>query len=96
MESAPDHDPENENDGSLNHGPQPLDALLTELGLENGDLVEASTEQLTYKVVGKARRGRELTSRAQKKVLAAVRAALKARGEKRLLELADLFNYGGR
>ena len=36
----------------------PLDELMTELGLSNADLVKASTEQLTFKMVQKARGGR--------------------------------------
>jgi len=42
-------------------GPQPLDAIITNWGLGNHDLVEASPEQLTHKQVVRARNGRRLT-----------------------------------
>jgi hypothetical protein len=72
-------------------GVQPLDALMNEAQMRNHDLVEASTEGLTHKQVGKARRGRKLTRRLQEKVLGAWNGA---RGEER--EVAELFNYRGR
>ena len=76
-------------------GIQPVDALLTELGLGNHELVEASTEQLTHKQVQKARKGRRLTKNLQMKVKNAVEGALRARGETRSFTLVDLFNYRG-
>ena len=72
-------------------GVQPLDALMEEVPMRNHDLVAASGEGLTHKQVAKARRGRKLTLRLQRKVLAAWN---KARGEER--EVGDLFNYQGR
>ena len=42
-------------------GIQPLDALITNWGLDNHALVEASPEQLTHKQVVRARNGRRLT-----------------------------------
>jgi hypothetical protein len=62
-------------------GPQPLDGLLLELGLDNHDLVAASTEQLTHKQVQKARRGRYVTPNIRRKVLHALRSALAVRAE---------------
>ena len=53
---------------------QPLDSLMNELGLTNHNLVAASAENLTHKQVSKARQGRKVTSRIQKKVLAALAA----------------------
>ena len=55
-------------------GPQPLDALLAELGIDNHALVAASTEQLTHKQVQKARKGRYITRNIQGKILAALNA----------------------
>ena len=52
---------------------EPLDSLMTRLGLTNADLVKASAEQLTFKMVQKARKGRPLTLNVQKKILAALR-----------------------
>ena len=53
-------------------GPQPLDEVLTRLGLSNADLVAASTEQLTHKMVQKGRKGRRLTPNVQMKILKAL------------------------
>jgi hypothetical protein len=61
-------------------GPQPLDRILNELGLSNADLVRASKEQLSFKVVQKARKGRKLTPNLQGKVLRALLAAHPAGG----------------
>jgi hypothetical protein len=70
-------------------GAQPLDALMKKLGLSNHALVAASTEQLSHKVVQKARKGRRLTPKAKTKVLNALQAALPDRKFAR----RDLFNY---
>ncbi len=61
---------------------------MVSLGLNNHDLVAASEEQLTHKMVAKARRGRWMTMRLRLKVL---RALNNATG--REYALADLFNY---
>jgi hypothetical protein len=74
-------------------GPQPLGALMQRLGLANGDLVAASPSQLTHKVVGKARSGRRLTLRAQRKVLDALN---RTGAEGTPFRLPDVFNYEGR
>lgn len=68
---------------------QPLDILMTRLGVSNADLVNASTEQLTFKMVQRARKGRELKPRIQEKILTAflaVKPNLKLRRR-------DLFRY---
>ena len=80
----------------MDAGPQPIDALLDELGLDNHALVDASTEQLTHKVVAKARKGRKLTARAQEKVLRALVAAAKASDPDASYQMTDLFTYEGR
>jgi len=77
---------------TLNHGVQPLDALLTELGIGNHDLVAASTDQLTHKQVQKARKGRQLSASVQRKVLAALQ---KAAGGERTFAVNELFTYRG-
>ncbi|NLF93948.1 MAG: hypothetical protein GX564_08675 [Oligosphaeraceae bacterium] len=73
---------------SREFGPQPIVAILQELGLRNRDLVTASTEQLTYKMVAKACRGRWLSNNVRGKVLRALNKA-----SDRKYTLADLFNY---
>ena len=61
---------------------------MNELGIANHDLVAVSTEQLTHKMVAKARRGRWLSSAVRQKIL---RAWNKATNRTDIL--ADLFNY---
>ena len=73
----------------LDHGTQPLDAIMNSLGLNNADLVAASTEFLTHKQVNKARKGRRLTVNIQMKVLNALN---KLSGEKKYRR-EDLFSY---
>jgi hypothetical protein len=70
-------------------GTQPLDALMTKLKLSNHDLVAASTEQLSHKMVQKGRKGRRLTAKAKNKILAALHAAC----PDRQFAHRDLFNY---
>jgi hypothetical protein len=69
-------------------GEQPLARLLTELGLKSHDLVAASTEQITHKMVQRGCKGRRLTKNVQRKLL---RAFDKATGETH--KLTDLFTY---
>src|SRR3989338_8101635 len=52
--------------------PQPLDTLMNKLGLSNADLVNASTEQLSFKMVQKGCKGRHLTPNIQEKILTAL------------------------
>ncbi len=72
----------------LEHGPQPIAALLARLGLSNHQIVAASTEQVTHKMMAKACRGRFLSSKVRQKILRAVNAASGG-----TYNLADLFNY---
>jgi len=73
----------------IENGVQPLDALLTSLHIKNSDLVAQSSEQLSHKVVAKARKGRRLTINAKHKILNALNAFQKEKTYK----LFDLFNY---
>ena len=77
-----------------NHGPQPLDLLMTELGIANRELVGASTGQLTHKQVQKGRKGRKLTPNLQRKIANALNAICAGREIDRVFKRADLFNYG--
>jgi hypothetical protein len=70
-------------------GLQPLDAVMTRLGLVNSALVEATTEQLTHKMVQKGRNGRRLTPHIRSKILKALNSAS---AEEKFI-LRDLFNY---
>ena len=72
-------------------GPQPLGALLSKHGLTNRDLVAASTEQITHKMVNRAVRGRRLTPN----VMAKLRNALNRAAESQYT-LSDLFTYAKR
>lgn len=70
-------------------GVQPLEKIMTDLKLTNHDLVAASTEQLSHKVVQKARKGRRLTPNLKHKIL---NALIKLKPEAKLT-LTKLFNY---
>lgn len=69
-------------------GEQPVAKLMDVLGLKAHDLVTASTEQITHKMVARARKGRWLTPHVCQKILNALN---KASGK--AYELRDLFNY---
>ena len=71
-------------------GAQPLDRVLLELGLSGRDLVRASTEQLTHKMVAKARRGRRVTANVQGKILNALN---RVRPRDPPFRLDELFAY---
>lgn len=71
-----------------NHGVQPIAAIMERLELAPHDLVKASTEQLTHKMVSRAAKGRQLTSNTRGKVLRALAAAS---GES--FRADQLFNY---
>jgi hypothetical protein len=69
-------------------GEQPLARLLTELGLKPHDLVAASTEQITHKMVQRGCKGRRLTRNVQGKLLRALNTA-----SGNTYGLPDLFTY---
>ena len=71
-----------------NLGEQPIAAKMKEHGLSNHDLVNASTEQITHKMVAKACKGRRLTKNVQNKVIRAMNASSGQNYSKQ-----DLFNY---
>ena len=83
----------------FDYGEQPLEGVMTGVGLSNHDLVAASGEGLTHKQVGRARRGRRLTRKMQEKVVRALNAAGK-KGEDGMEDgmeygVKDVFNYRG-
>lgn len=69
-------------------GPQPIAGIMAKLNLKPHDLVAASSQQLTHKMVSRACKGRRLTLNAQLKVLNALNLAS---GQN--YSLRDLFNY---
>ncbi|MBF0484307.1 MAG: hypothetical protein HQL25_06335 [Candidatus Omnitrophica bacterium] len=69
-------------------GTQPIDDILKSLNLDNTHVVRASTEQLTHKMLKKAREGRRLTPHLQMKILKALNAATG-----KSFTIKDLFNY---
>ncbi len=82
-------------DKEMEKGVQPLDAVMTRLNVTNQNIVERSTEQLTFKVVAKGRKGRRITLNAQMKILNALNAwnALFGPEPEKPFVLKDLFNY---
>lgn len=78
-----------------NLGIQPLDAILTGLGLGNHALVAASPQPLTHKAVQRARKGRRLTPHMQRRIAEALlRAAASAgRAPESPWTPRELFSY---
>ena len=75
-------------ENSRDYGPQPLAGILAERGLRNQQVVAASTEPLTHKMLAKGCRGRYLSPKVRQKIL---RALNRLTGE--TFTLAHLFNY---
>ena len=71
-----------------NLGEQPIAKLMDELQLKPADLVRASTEHITHKMVSRACKGRWLTPHVRIKVMNALN---KASGE--AVSEKELFNY---
>ena len=79
-----------DNDMGMEHayGPQPIAAIIEKRKLKPNDLVSASTEQITHKMVSRACKGRRLSRRVQLKILKALNTAT---GQE--YKLKDLFTY---
>ena len=75
-------------ENELNFGAQPIAKIIEEKGFKPHDLVEASTEQITHKMVTRACKGRKLSQ----KVKVKIQNALNNATEKQY-NLKDLFNY---
>ena len=71
-----------------NLGEQPLAELMQRHELDRHDMVAASSEQITHKMVARAMKGRRLTANTMDKVH---RAWNRASGQER--ERGDLFDY---
>lgn len=72
-----------------NLGEQPIASLLTAHHLKAHDLVAASAEPITHKMIARACKGRRLTPHVQGKILRALNAA-----SGKSFDLHELFNYG--
>ena len=78
---------------SMDVGVQPLDAIMTEKGIKNHDLVAAvKPGTITHKQVQKARKGRRLTVHMQEKIL----EALNAYSAPDTYGFEQVFNYRGK
>ncbi len=69
-------------------GEQPIAKIMAVQGLKAGDLVTCSTEQITYKMISRAVKGRRLTPTVKVKILNALNIV-----SKKSYVLKDLFNY---
>lgn len=67
---------------------QPIAQIIAEHNLKPNDIVAASTEQITHKMISRAVKGRMLTPNIKSKILNALN---KAAGKN--YSLNDLFNY---
>ncbi|MFT7680206.1 MAG: hypothetical protein ACI8QC_004212 [Planctomycetota bacterium] len=76
-------------DTERNLGVQPIQALLEHHALKPKDIVDASQEQMTHKMVSRAAKGRMLTRNTREKVLRALNLATS-----KSYVMKDLFNYG--
>jgi hypothetical protein len=72
----------------LDLGEQPLAAILSEQKLKSHDLVAASTEHITHKMVARGCKGRRLSRHVQTKLLRALNTASGA-----TYAHSDLFTY---
>lgn len=70
------------------YGPQPIAELLEKHNLKAHDLVAASTEQITHKMVSRACKGRKLSRRVQFKLVNALNTAAEQN-----YTLKDCFTY---
>ncbi|HOD11922.1 MAG TPA: hypothetical protein PLO93_01015 [Candidatus Omnitrophota bacterium] len=69
-------------------GEQPIKKIMETHHLCAHDLVAASAEQITHKMIAKAIKGRRLTPHVQKKILSALNAICQKEYTRN-----DLFNY---
>ncbi len=80
-------------DIEMDVGVQPLDAIMTEKGIKNHDLVEVAPPGfITHKQIQKGRKGRRLSMHMQDKVLDALNAFVAPES----YEFKELFNYRGK
>jgi hypothetical protein len=75
----------------MDEGVQPLDKIMKQLMLTDADLVDRSTDNLTFKMMLKARKGRRLKARNQLRVLRALNDCCL----EQKFTLEDIFTYKG-
>ena len=71
-----------------NLGPQPIAEIMAKFGLKAHDLVAASTQQITHKMVARGCKGRRLTDNSKRKILNALNLATN-----KSYKVSELFNY---
>jgi len=71
-----------------NLGEQPIALIMVESEITSHDIVAASTEHITHKMVSRACKGRRLTRNVQHKILRAL-----CKHTEKSYALSDLFNY---
>lgn len=76
------------NEIQRNMGVQPLTSIMDEKHLTAHDLVAASDEQITHKMIARGRKGRRLSRNVQFKILRALINATETQ-----YALKDVFNY---
>lgn len=74
---------------NIKYGFQPLHEIMTQLGISNSDVVRASTEQLTHKMVQKGRKGCPINPHIKQKIANALNAVQK----EQVFTIRELFNY---
>ena len=80
-------------ENTMNVGTQPLDAIMTEKGIKNNNLVAiAPPGFITHKQIQKGRKGRRLTMHMQQKIL----DALNIYSAPESYEWEQLFTYRGK
>ena len=76
-----------------NFGPQPLDAVMTEHGVDNHALVALHGEGLTHKAVQRGRKGRRLTPKMKVRVTETMNKFFREAGKELKFGVKQLFNY---
>jgi len=71
-----------------NLGTQPIAQIMAEHNIRPRDVVRASTEQISHKMVSNAAKGRRLSPKVKSKILCALNNALEKQ-----FSFKDLFNY---
>ena len=80
--------PKNDKNETFDLGEQPIAQIMARHALKSHDLVAASTEQITHKMISRAARGRRLSPNVQRKILKALNIVAKKN-----YSMKDLFNY---
>jgi len=76
------------NNTELNLGIQPIAAIMMQEDIKPHDIVAASTQQITHKMISRACKGRRLTLNVQTKILNALNNATG-----KTYSLDELFSY---